>query len=180
MVPSGLSAFRPNRRILRARHLTIFPSIGQPSNIAITMASLGNSALLFRRFAPHLSKEIFTCRQCLVRTQNYSTRTSLRTPSVTLPRNTNRIDASSLRSNAKKAFARCVSDSAAANGAKSEVKKSSFPDVSSKSVAYWLLGSAASVFGIVVFGGLTRLTESGYVPFASDFRSMVSLANHDM
>lgn len=33
---------------------------------------------------------------------------------------------------------------------------------SDKSVAYWLLGSAASVFGIVVFGGLTRLTESGY------------------
>lgn len=38
---------------------------------------------------------------------------------------------------------------------------SSFPQTSSKSVAYWLLGSAASVFGIVVFGGLTRLTESG-------------------
>ncbi|KAF2870053.1 electron transfer protein 1, mitochondrial precursor [Massariosphaeria phaeospora] len=35
------------------------------------------------------------------------------------------------------------------------------PKTSSKSVAYWLLGSAASVFGIVVFGGLTRLTESG-------------------
>jgi cytochrome c oxidase assembly protein subunit 15 len=30
-------------------------------------------------------------------------------------------------------------------------------------VGYWLIGSAASVFGIVVFGGLTRLTESGYV-----------------
>lgn len=41
--------------------------------------------------------------------------------------------------------------------------KSSFPQVSDKSVAYWLLGSAVSVFGIVVFGGLTRLTESGYV-----------------
>ena len=38
-----------------------------------------------------------------------------------------------------------------------------FPNTSEKSVAYWLLGSAASVFGIVVFGGLTRLTESGYV-----------------
>lgn len=38
-----------------------------------------------------------------------------------------------------------------------------FPKTSDKSVAYWLLGSAASVFGIVVFGGLTRLTESGYV-----------------
>lgn len=37
-----------------------------------------------------------------------------------------------------------------------------FPETSSKSVGYWLLGSAASVFGIVVFGGLTRLTESGY------------------
>ena len=39
-----------------------------------------------------------------------------------------------------------------------------FPKTSEKSVAYWLLGSAASVFGIVVFGGLTRLTESGYQP----------------
>lgn len=38
-----------------------------------------------------------------------------------------------------------------------------FPSVSSKTVAYWLLGSAASIFGIVVFGGLTRLTESGCV-----------------
>lgn len=40
--------------------------------------------------------------------------------------------------------------------------KNFFPDANSRSVAYWLLGSAASVFGIVVFGGLTRLTESGY------------------
>lgn len=39
--------------------------------------------------------------------------------------------------------------------------RKSFPETSSKSVAYWLLGSAASVFGIVVLGGLTRLTESG-------------------
>lgn len=46
-------------------------------------------------------------------------------------------------------------------GAKSKVKY--FPDTNSNSVAYWLLGSAVSVFGIVVFGGLTRLTESGYV-----------------
>ncbi|CCU82210.1 cytochrome c oxidase assembly protein COX15 [Blumeria hordei DH14] len=42
-----------------------------------------------------------------------------------------------------------------------KVKGEFFPEVTSKSVAYWLLGSAASVFGIVVFGGLTRLTESG-------------------
>ncbi|KAF2153346.1 COX15-CtaA-domain-containing protein [Myriangium duriaei CBS 260.36] len=36
-----------------------------------------------------------------------------------------------------------------------------FPTTNHKNVAYWLLGSAASVFGIVIFGGLTRLTESG-------------------
>lgn len=39
--------------------------------------------------------------------------------------------------------------------------KSSFPETSDKVVGYWLVGSAVSVFGIVVFGGLTRLTESG-------------------
>ena len=44
----------------------------------------------------------------------------------------------------------------------SESQSSRFPETSSKVAAYWLLGSAASVFGIVVFGGLTRLTESGY------------------
>lgn len=31
----------------------------------------------------------------------------------------------------------------------------------SKSVAWWLIGSSGLVFGIVVLGGLTRLTESG-------------------
>ena len=36
-----------------------------------------------------------------------------------------------------------------------------FPATTSRIVGYWLLGSAASVYGIVVFGGLTRLTESG-------------------
>jgi hypothetical protein len=48
---------------------------------------------------------------------------------------------------------------------------SSFPPISSRAVAYWLLGSAASVFGIVVFGGLTRLTESGSVPIHHAFRT---------
>ena len=47
-------------------------------------------------------------------------------------------------------------------GATGAPKQSRFPKNSTNVVAYWLLGSAASVFGIVVFGGLTRLTESGY------------------
>lgn len=33
--------------------------------------------------------------------------------------------------------------------------------VTEQAVGYWLIGSAVLVFGIVVFGGLTRLTESG-------------------
>lgn len=51
---------------------------------------------------------------------------------------------------------------------KGGAKKGFFPETSSNAVAYWLLASAGSVFGIVVFGGLTRLTESGYVllPFS--------------
>lgn len=45
-----------------------------------------------------------------------------------------------------------------------QVKKNSFfPEITSKSVAYWLLGSAVGVYGIVILGGLTRLTESGYL-----------------
>lgn len=42
-------------------------------------------------------------------------------------------------------------------------KKGYFPETSEKKVGYWLLASSASVFGIVIFGGLTRLTESGFV-----------------
>jgi cytochrome c oxidase assembly protein subunit 15 len=38
-----------------------------------------------------------------------------------------------------------------------------WPEVSDRKVGYWLLGSATLVFGIVVLGGLTRLTESGFV-----------------
>ncbi|KAL5339419.1 cytochrome oxidase assembly protein-domain-containing protein [Aspergillus crustosus] len=125
------------------------------------MASLGSSMLLFRRLAPRLSKELFTCRQCLIRTRNYGSASTLRTRSTLFSQSTSRFSATSIRSKARKTFARCASDSAAVNGAKAEAVKSSFPEVTDKTVAYWLLGSAASVFGIVVFGGLTRLTESG-------------------
>ncbi|KAL2174984.1 cytochrome oxidase assembly protein-domain-containing protein [Thermothelomyces heterothallicus CBS 202.75] len=40
-------------------------------------------------------------------------------------------------------------------------RSSTFPETNAKVVGYWLVGSAVSVFGIVIFGGLTRLTESG-------------------
>ncbi|OAA51789.1 Heme A synthase/Protoheme IX farnesyltransferase [Metarhizium rileyi] len=47
------------------------------------------------------------------------------------------------------------------SAAAQELGSTAFPKANPKSVAYWLIGSAVSVFGIVVWGGLTRLTESG-------------------
>lgn len=130
------------------------------------MASFGTSAPIFRSFAPRLSKEFFTCRQCL---QNRSFATSpfqKRTTSLPFLRNNSRINAlfpSLKKKNGVVANIKSLSTAAASAEQGAGKAKSSFPEVSDKAVAYWLLGSAASVFGIVIFGGLTRLTESGYV-----------------
>jgi len=52
---------------------------------------------------------------------------------------------------------------AAASFNRSSDKKSFFPQRTDKNVAYWLFTTAGLVFGIVILGGLTRLTESGLV-----------------
>ncbi|KAE8151220.1 cytochrome oxidase assembly protein-domain-containing protein [Aspergillus avenaceus] len=131
------------------------------------MASLGGSVSLMRSFTPRLSKELFTCRQCL-RSQNYATKSAFRKNfAAPFAQPTSKINTAASFARARNAFPnilkRSVSDSTTANAAAEGASKakSSFPKVSDKTVAYWLLGSAASVFGIVVFGGLTRLTESG-------------------
>lgn len=64
-------------------------------------------------------------------------------------------------SKSSRPFSQSARNQNTAVDASQPLTKSSFPDASSNAVAYWLLASAASVFGIVVFGGLTRLTESG-------------------
>jgi cytochrome c oxidase assembly protein subunit 15 len=48
-----------------------------------------------------------------------------------------------------------------------------WPEISDRKVGYWLLGSATLVFGIVVLGGLTRLTESGFVVLNTPEKSVV-------
>lgn len=126
-------------------------------------------------FSTSTSAPPFVCRQCLETTgQKPSAPVSLlsslaRSPTVRQLRapisssirylNTT---ASKKSTSAPAASIEYAADPAAESNDKSKSRSSSFPDTSSKSVAYWLLGSAASVFGIVVFGGLTRLTESGY------------------
>lgn len=128
-------------------------------------------------FSTSTSASPFVCRQCLKTTgQKHSAPLSL-ISSLARSRTVRQLQApssSSIRylntTNSKKstsspaASIEYAAEPAAESSDKSKSRSSSFPDTSSKSVAYWLLGSAASVFGIVVFGGLTRLTESGYAP----------------
>lgn len=139
------------------------------------MASLGSSLSLWRGVAPRLAKDFFTS-QCLP-SQGYAAKTirqfgalQFRQPTQiqsTLLNNKKFFTSSLKRSNAAPAIAEAVGEGAAKG-------KSSFPKISDKTVAYWLLGSAASVFGIVVFGGLTRLTESGYVAWVAWYLRKVS------
>ncbi|EDN09912.1 cytochrome c oxidase assembly protein [Histoplasma capsulatum] len=120
---------------------------------------------MFRSLAPRVSKEFFTCRQCLrknsqfgVSSQRWMSVLPFRTtlgPKVTSLTSSVRMPGSSILRFASFTY----TAKPAGNG--SSAGKSKYPDVSDKVVAYWLLGSAASVFGLVVFGGLTRLTESG-------------------
>lgn len=132
------------------------------------MASLGMSAFPLRRVGVRVaSAELFTCRQCL-RQRNPATRLF---SSRTTPQTQKSPRVSSYLGALRKNFKACKSPRSAflstATAAPQIIEqgatatKSRFPDVSNKAVAYWLLGSAASVFGIVIFGGLTRLTESG-------------------
>lgn len=131
------------------------------------MASLGSALPVWRSLAPRLSRDLFTCRQCL-RNQNYAAKSVRRFAAMPSPQPT-KLRSSLLTDKNRQFFTSSIrrsTDSPAIEGAFEETAakaKRSFPKISDKAVAYWLLGSAASVFGIVVFGGLTRLTESGFV-----------------
>jgi cytochrome c oxidase assembly protein subunit 15 len=60
-------------------------------------------------------------------------------------------------SNSSRVLQATASTSAATLQSAGTAQATSVPPI----VGYWLMGSAALVFGIVVLGGLTRLTESG-------------------
>ena len=126
-----------------------------------------------REAAPGLTKRYFTCqcgsfsraaKQDILRPStgsHLSTQVNARATSFRPREKPIKSSFSVLRSFAT--FSRRCS-AEALHSTKGAPKKSRFPPSSSNMVAYWLLGSAASVYGIVVFGGLTRLTESGYGP----------------
>ncbi|KAM9899963.1 hypothetical protein OXX79_005421, partial [Metschnikowia pulcherrima] len=54
-----------------------------------------------------------------------------------------------------------ASASQALKETKIKAAKNAYPVLSSKAVGYWLISTSGLIFGIVVVGGLTRLTESG-------------------
>ncbi|KAF4310638.1 cytochrome c oxidase assembly protein [Botryosphaeria dothidea] len=128
------------------------------------MASIFQAFPALRRAAPRLSREFFTCRACLNPAKpvvSSPLRNNLRqSPIIRAVRWQSSPAAASIKGSQSPlgALSETIGTKA---GQKSSVRKSSFPETNDKIVAYWLLGSAASVFGIVVFGGLTRLTESG-------------------
>jgi cytochrome c oxidase assembly protein subunit 15 len=135
------------------------------------MASLRSSLSLWRSAAPRLAKDFFTSRQC-IRSQGYAAKTIRQ---ISIPsRQASKVQSALLNDKKRQFFTSSLKQSTAAPavaeaiGEGSAKTKSSFPKISDKAVAYWLLGSAASVFGIVIFGGLTRLTESGYVSWLLD------------
>ncbi|KAI9835843.1 MAG: hypothetical protein M1819_001741 [Sarea resinae] len=133
------------------------------------MASLLQTFRALRSAGPAVSKEFFTCRQCLTKAppaRPWSTAAApvRRSPFLQAFRaNSTRSGAASRQSSTPLgSLGKTIGNEAREAVATDAVaSKSSFPETSDKKVAYFLFGSAAAVFGIVVFGGLTRLTESG-------------------
>ncbi|KAI8965165.1 COX15-CtaA-domain-containing protein [Daldinia sp. FL1419] len=111
-----------------------------------------------RRATARISPNPFVCRQCLRAQPSSRVFRALQQQQQQQVRRAS--TAGEAKANTTTKFARYFTSAAVASEAP-QVVKSVFPETSSKGVAYWLIGSAASVFGIVVFGGLTRLTESG-------------------
>ncbi|KAF1809304.1 cytochrome oxidase assembly protein [Eremomyces bilateralis CBS 781.70] len=122
------------------------------------MASLVRPLAGFRSSALRIIKPSFTCTSCLRKEARHASPLNYAVRRLNInhsyPRRT------SVAASISEAAS--ISKSVSPEGSKSSSESSrKYPEISDKKVAYWLIGSAASVFGIVVFGGLTRLTESG-------------------
>lgn len=124
-----------------------------------------------RRAAPRLSRDLFVCNQCMK--QSSPAIRQFKKPLLRNVRYNSTAPHEGSFGNGNASPLKSLSESILKEQAHRDVpkeKKTFFPDASSNAVAYWLLGSAASVFGIVTFGGLTRLTESGYAILWSSYR----------
>ena len=120
------------------------------------MPPILNSWPAFVRAAPKPFGQFFTCRQC----QKLGLKPKVNETKKAISAYRHHASLSGLGAiEVKPGLTSILSSLSKTKG--SSYRGARFPEISDKIVAYWLLGSAASVFGIVVFGGLTRLTESG-------------------
>lgn len=132
------------------------------------MASLQSG---MRRAIAQLSRSSFVCRRQCLRQQRAFSPSSSPSPILNFLRAASRrYESTTAQAPPANPLAGKVSaaatelkaqSTAASSSSSSSSQSSSFPDATSKSVGIFLLASAASVFGIVILGGLTRLTESG-------------------
>ncbi len=135
--------------------------VGHGSTLDASMSLL---QLGMRRLGLQVPRSVFICRQCLVGRQQQQLQKLQQAPSrmAALARS---YATASTTPPSTTPLGKLASEAGAAAGAAGArappSTRRAFPEHSTKAVAYWLLASAASVFGIVVFGGLTRLTESG-------------------
>ncbi|KAF9636330.1 putative cytochrome c oxidase assembly protein cox15 protein [Lasiodiplodia theobromae] len=126
------------------------------------MASIFQAFPALRRAAPRLSRDFFACSRAV-----NPAKSAVPPPLRSHLRQSPILGAVRWQSTAKPAqtplgaLSKSIGTKPVQKAATEVKKRSFFPKSNRKIVAYWLLGSAASVFGIVVFGGLTRLTESG-------------------
>lgn len=112
---------------------------------------------LLRRAAARAPAQFFVCNQCL----RQAPRTALMPSSSTGSRILQQLSRRTFADKPAVSQVASAAAAAASQGAAKAAASNGFPQTTSKAVAYWLLASAVSVFGIVVWGGLTRLTESG-------------------
>ena len=140
------------------------------------MASSISLHSLLKRAAPRLSRHFFEFKQCSRKDVCRPARSRLYSQaSVRFPRQTPFLQAFRSQSTSSPVLSKPSTIDAIGEAARrvprsprwtlpapSPAEKANYyPKTTRSIVAYWLLGSAASVFGLVVFGGLTRLTESG-------------------
>jgi cytochrome c oxidase assembly protein subunit 15 len=117
-----------------------------------------------RRAAAHLSRVPVVCAPCLRQQQVSATAAAASVSrALRLVKPAVRRHISTVTAEPKTPLGTLGSSiiQASRPAAQSSGKSSSWPGINAKVVGYWLVGSAVSVFGIVVWGGLTRLTESG-------------------
>lgn len=108
----------------------------------------------FRRVAFQAPSRFFVCNQCLRQAPRAAPSSRILNAAA---------QSRFFVANATGPVNALANEAAAAAAKASAQAKYVFPKTTSRAVGYWLIGSAVSVFGIVVWGGLTRLTESGYV-----------------